>query len=74
MTDAPRQTDNTASRVPDCVTELRKGNTTLIVSGYFKLRATETVADKMAKAIETEAATGLSSFMKDSVHPGEQAG
>ena len=54
MTDAPRQTDNAAGRVPNCVTEVRKGNTTLIVSGYFKLSATETVTDKMARAIETE--------------------
>lgn len=64
MTDANRQTDNTASRVPDCVTELRKGNTILTIKGHFKQGATENAADKMAKAITVEAATGTQ-HMKD---------
>ena len=38
-------------RAPDCVTEVRMGNTILTVFGYFKLDATETAADKMAKFI-----------------------
>ena len=45
-------------RKPDCVTEVRKGNTILTVSGYFKQDATETAADKMAKVIAAESMTG----------------
>lgn len=57
MSNNPRQTD-TARRAPDCVTEVRKGNTILTVSGYFKQDATETAADKMAKVIAAESMTG----------------
>ena len=57
MSDKTPQTIGTA-RAPDCVTEVRMGNTVLTVSGYFKQSATETVADKMARAITAEAATG----------------
>ena len=56
MSYTPQQT--TATRAPDCVTETRKGNTVLTVSGFFRLDATETAADKMAKVIAAEAATG----------------
>lgn len=52
MTHDPRQP--TAKRPPDCVTKIRKGNTILTVSGYFKLDAIETAADKMEKAIKAE--------------------
>ncbi len=47
-----------AIRRPDCVTETRVGNTTLIVSGYFKQGATATAADRMMKVLETEAQIG----------------
>ena len=50
--------DNTPGitpRKPDCVTEVRKGNTVLTVFGYFKLDATETAADKMARVIASSA-------------------
>ena len=40
-------------RKPDCVTEVRKGNTVLTVFGYFKLDATETAADKMQRVIQS---------------------
>ena len=43
-----------ARRAPDCVTKVRKGNTILTVSGYFKQDATETAADKMMKALKAE--------------------
>ena len=33
MTDTPSKT---TTRRPDCVTEIRMGNTVLTVSGYFK--------------------------------------
>ena len=57
MTDAPRQTDNAASRAPDCVTEVRKGSTILTVSGFFKPNAAETAADKMVKVVAAEGLT-----------------
>lgn len=53
MTNAPRQTDNAASRVPDCVTEVRKGNTILTVSGFFQQDSTETAVQKMEKTIRS---------------------
>ena len=56
MSNKPQQTS--AKRKPDCVTEVRVGNTSLTVKGYFKQDATETAADKMARAITAEAATG----------------
>ena len=42
----------------DCVTEIRMGNSVLVVSGYFKKDGKENAADKMAKVIEVEAAAG----------------
>ena len=55
MTDTPSKT---TTRRPDCVPEIRTGNTVLTVSGYFKQDATETAADKMAKVIAAESMTG----------------
>ena len=52
MTNAPSK--QTTIRRPDCVTEVRMGNTVLTVSGYFKQDATDTAADKMAKVLEAE--------------------
>ncbi len=46
------------TRRPDCVTEVRMGNTILTVSGYFKQDAKTTAADKMMKVLEAEAAAG----------------
>lgn len=45
-----------APRRPDCVcvTEVRMGNTVLVVSGYFKEDTTATAADKMMKVLEAE--------------------
>ena len=56
MTNRPQQT-NSVRRAPDCVTEVRKGNTTLTGSGFFKPNATDTAADKMAKDIAAESMT-----------------
>ena len=56
MTDN-KQHDTRTARRPDCVTEIRMGNTVLVVSGFFKQGAKETAADKMAKVLEAEAAT-----------------
>ena len=52
MTDTPSKTKTT--RRPDCVTQLRMGNTVLTVSGYFKQDTTDTAADKMEKVLEAE--------------------
>ena len=49
-----KKTTSITQRIPDCVTEVRMGNTILTVSGYIKLDATETAADKMAKVIKAE--------------------
>ena len=59
MTDGKtKQTSTTKTdRRPDCVTEIRMGNTVLTVSGFFKQGATDTAADKMMKVLEAEAAT-----------------
>ena len=46
----------------DCVTEIRIGNSVLVVSGFFKQSATETAADKMAKVLDAEAATQKSAI------------
>ena len=61
MTDSRKQ-DRTARR-PDCVTEIRMGNSVLIVSGFFKENSTETAADKMARVLDAEAATSKSAFL-----------
>ena len=50
-----KQHDHRTTRRPDCVTEVRMGNTILTVSGYFKQDTTATAADKMMKVLEAEA-------------------
>ena len=57
MTDN-KQHDTRTARRPDCVTEIRMGNSVLVVSGYFKKDATATAADKMMKVLEAEARAG----------------
>ncbi len=44
-----KQHDTRTTRRPDCVTEIRMGNSVLVVSGYFKKDTTTTAADKMAR-------------------------
>ena len=51
-----KQIIQTNSRRPDCVTEIRMGNSVLVVSGYFKQDSTETAIDKMEKVLQAEAA------------------
>ena len=58
MTDTPKRSTATTARRPDCVTEVRRGNTVLVVSGYFKQGTTATAADKMMKVLEAESAAG----------------
>ena len=50
---------NFPARRPDNVTEVRMGNTVLIVSAYFKQDTTATAADKMMKVLEAEARAEL---------------
>lgn len=52
-----KQHDHRTTRRPDCVTEIRMGNSVLVVSGFFKQGSSETAADKMAKVLQAEAAT-----------------
>ena len=56
MTDTTKK--DRPARHPDCVTEVRRGNTVLVVSGYFKQDTTATAADKMMKVLEAESAAG----------------
>ena len=56
MTNTPNRNTAATARRPDCVTEVRMGNTVLVVSGYFKKDAAATAADKMTKVLEAEAA------------------
>ena len=55
---AENKQNTTPERRPDCVTEIRMGNTVLVVSGFFKKDTTDTAADKMMKVLEAEAAAG----------------
>ena len=56
MSNQAPQANGAARRAPDCVTEVRVGNTILTVSGYFKQDATDTAADKMMKVLKAESA------------------
>ena len=56
MTETKQTSTTKTDRRPDCVTEIRMGNSVLTVSGFFKQGATDTAADKM-KVLEAEAAT-----------------
>ena len=60
MTDTPKK--DRAVRRPDCVTEIRMGNTVLVVSGFFKESSTETAADKMEKVLKAETATRQTNY------------
>ena len=62
MTEKKPNTTTHTDRRPDCVTEIRIGNSVLVVSGYFKQDTTATAADKMLKVLEAEAATQKSAI------------
>ena len=53
-----KQINRTNPRRPDCVTEIRMGNSVLVVSGFFKQGSSETAADKMLRVLEAESAAG----------------
>ena len=52
-----KKINRTNPRRPDCVTEIRMGNSVLVVSGFFKQSSTETAADKIVRVLEAEAVT-----------------
>ena len=52
-----KQHDTRTARRPDCVTEIRMGNSVLVVSGFFKQGSTETAADKIVRVLKAEAVT-----------------
>lgn len=52
-----KQITRTNPRRPGCVTEIRMGNSVLVVSGFFKQGSTETAADKIVRVLEAEAVT-----------------
>ena len=54
MNNTPSKQITIATCCPDCVTEIRMGNTALTVSSYFERDITGTAADKMAKDQEAE--------------------
>ena len=58
MTENKQNNNDRTDRRPDCVTEIRMGNTVLVVSGFFKKDTTATAADKMMKVLEAEATAG----------------
>ena len=58
MTETKQTSTTKTDRRPDCITEIRMGNSVLTVSGFFKQGATDTAADKMMKVLEAEAAAG----------------
>lgn len=49
-----RENNNGIARQPDCISEIRMGNTILVVSGYFKKDAALTADDKMMKVLQAE--------------------
>ena len=53
------QRNKRPARRPDCVTEVRMGNTVLVVSGYFKEDTTATAADKMMKVHVVQSRYGI---------------
>ena len=54
MTETKQTSTTKTDRRPDCVTEIRMGNSVLTVSGFFKQGATDTAADKMMKVLEAD--------------------
>lgn len=46
-------------RKPDCVTEVRRGKSILVVSGYFKENGTKTAEDIMENVLKAEYEAGL---------------
>lgn len=52
-----RVKEDTARR-PDCVTEIRMGNSVLVVSGFFKQDTKATAEDRMMSVLKAESEAG----------------
>lgn len=48
------RSNNQANRTPDCVTEIRMGNSILVVSGFLKENGSVTATERMMRALRTE--------------------
>lgn len=57
-TDRKQISPDTGKRHPDCVTEIHRGNSVLVVSGFFKKDTTVTADDRMMKVLAAESAAG----------------
>ncbi len=75
-----KQHDTRTARRPDCVTEIRMGNSVLVVSGYFKKDTTTTAADKMARGTGSGSRcytgadlSGVNRGMRKAAMPGSMA-
>ncbi|MCD8145856.1 MAG: chorismate synthase [Clostridiales bacterium] len=51
------QKNDGSNRQPDCVTEIRRGNSVLLVSGFFKADTKATATDKLVHVMELESVT-----------------
>lgn len=49
-----QQSSTHTNRAPDCVTEIRMGNSVLVVSGFFKENGSVTATDRMMRALRAE--------------------
>lgn len=56
MTPENLTTSEKHNRNADCVTETRKGNSILIVYGFYKPNTTVTAAEKMMRVLRSEIA------------------
>ena len=58
MTDQ-KMNETKKKRRPDCVTEVRRGKSIRVVSGYFKENGTKTAEDIMENVLKAEYEAGL---------------
>ena len=70
MTDN-KQHDTRTARRPDCVTEIRMGNSVLVVSGYFKKDTTTTLKDRSRSELVAEVREKLGTIVGANVEIGQ---
>ena len=54
-----KKVNETKKRESDCVTEVRSGQSVLVVKGYFKENGTKTAEDIMMDVLKAEYVAGL---------------
>ena len=54
-----KKENESKKREPDCVTEVRIGNSVIVVKGYFKENGTKTAEDIMADVLKAEFEAGF---------------